>query len=576
MPSITTWNRLEPRPRTSSIDQSLSARVRDSLWMLTRQWQLGEFRGADAGSPSFVQISSQQSTMSSWRKPGQPGEPLATGSPIERVTEAEPVGPNQALRVELGQILEALLQQAGAPQLILDFRTAYPLTLPPEADLAQAIDRETARFIRVCGGRAIDGVAVYLAAQQAAPGLPASPGIADPSARAAALSALTTMRDWVKRVFGDIAVGDPAAWQPEHLEYDVEVVGTSPDGRDAVLSADPGETGGYDWYSFDRTDSAASPSAPGGVSAKPRSAFPAHIRFRGMPSARWWDFEHSRTDFGGIQPDKRDLGKLILMDFMLLHGNDWFAVPYDQPLNSLCRIETLTVRDVFGKLTLIERADALPAAGHVWTMFSTSWSTGKNGIADFFVVPPSVGVAMQVGPAVEEVRFFRDETADMVWAVEQTIENGLGQPWPGHERDLAVRGQPVATGDSAPGTASSAGRPLLKYRIQSDVPTNWIPFLPVAVDPTRGVVALERAAMLSSSGSVMIEPVGRLLSPVGVNTQPYRLRDEEVPRSGIRLTRVWYRSRWVDGSTHLWMGRRKAPGAGEGHSGLQFDLAAPG
>jgi len=35
------------------------------------------------------------------------------------------------------------------------------------------------------------------------------------------------------------------------------------------------------------------------------------------------------------------------------------------------------------------------------------------------------------------------------------------------------------------------------------------------------------------------------------------------------------RSRWLDGSTHLWIARRKTSGQGEGSSGLKFDLAIP-
>jgi hypothetical protein len=31
----------------------------------------------------------------------------------------------------------------------------------------------------------------------------------------------------------------------------------------------------------------------------------------------------------------------------------------------------------------------------------------------------------------------------------------------------------------------------------------------------------------------------------------------------------------VDGNTHLWRGRRKGPGRGEGSSGLRFDDASP-
>jgi len=51
------------------------------------------------------------------------------------------------------------------------------------------------------------------------------------------------------------------------------------------------------------------------------------------------------------------------------------------------------------------------------------------------------------------------------------------------------------------------------------------------------------------------------------------LHDEEVPREGARVTRRFQYSRWLDGSTLLWIGRRKEPGRGEGSSGLRFDIA---
>jgi hypothetical protein len=37
------------------------------------------------------------------------------------------------------------------------------------------------------------------------------------------------------------------------------------------------------------------------------------------------------------------------------------------------------------------------------------------------------------------------------------------------------------------------------------------------------------------------------------------------------VTRSYRYARWTDGSTHLWVSRRKQPGRGEGSSGLRFD-----
>ena len=55
-PAVTLWNRLEGRPRAETFERALRAEIRDALWMLTRQWQIGEFRGDDAGSPIVAKV----------------------------------------------------------------------------------------------------------------------------------------------------------------------------------------------------------------------------------------------------------------------------------------------------------------------------------------------------------------------------------------------------------------------------------------------------------------------------------------------------------------------------------------
>ena len=41
---------------------------------------------------------------------------------------------------------------------------------------------------------------------------------------------------------------------------------------------------------------------------------------------------------------------------LLVHGNDWFVIPFRQPVGSLCWIDSLVVHDVFGGATLVEQA----------------------------------------------------------------------------------------------------------------------------------------------------------------------------------------------------------------------------
>src|SRR5579863_5964890 len=74
-PSITTWTRLEPSPRDPTMQRSLQAQVRDALWMLGRQWQLGEFLGSDGGSPVQATCAAQSQTVTTYC-PG--ADPTAT------------------------------------------------------------------------------------------------------------------------------------------------------------------------------------------------------------------------------------------------------------------------------------------------------------------------------------------------------------------------------------------------------------------------------------------------------------------------------------------------------------------
>ncbi|HKQ04851.1 MAG TPA: hypothetical protein VJ464_06950 [Blastocatellia bacterium] len=579
MPSIITyWNRLEPRPRSDEIGRSLAAQIRDPLWMLARQWQVGEFQGEDAGSPKFVQVVTENVPISHIRfNADEPLRELGEAMPIERLVEAEAFSPNLSLRVELGQTFEMMLGLESAGAMIEAFRRAYPLPTESSRDFhIDSRDHESLRFLRFCQGRALDGFKLYAAAQAAGSSLPASPSVPD-ELKDNVTRAIRSLQAWVAEVYGKIAETDDApAWKPARIEYAIEAAATGPSGDKKsldgmVFSASPGRDGDFDWFAFDLR--ARTGSALREVKEESVSMLPAYVQFRGMPNMRWWDFETNVTDFGAISPQKRDLAKMAMMDFMLIHGNDWFVVPLTQPMGSVCWIKEMVVRDVFGMVTRIDRADALPVSAprERWTMFSITAPDDLNKLAPVFIIPPSPTTVAQFGPAIEEVRFLRDEMAEMVWAVERTTENAAGGTWSGHERDIA--GRAPAHESPPPQTPAGEGQPEIPliYRIETTVPENWIPFVPVSINPAEGEIRLERAAMLRDEEPV--KPFGRILQPSGLPV--YQVEEEEVPRAGVLVSRVLCRSRWIDGSTHIWIARRKGPGAGEGSSGLRYDLALP-
>src|SRR5438552_7107178 len=92
IPSITAYNRLEASPRTGDFARSLKAEIRDPLWMLTRQWQFGEFQGEDAASPVTSRIAYQHHPMD--RVALAQGAPALLGvenMPLETYVEREPL-----------------------------------------------------------------------------------------------------------------------------------------------------------------------------------------------------------------------------------------------------------------------------------------------------------------------------------------------------------------------------------------------------------------------------------------------------------------------------------------------------
>jgi hypothetical protein len=169
-PSITTWNRLEARPRTTSFDRALRAEVRDALWMLTKQWQMGEFRGSDAGSPVFAKLQMATTRLTKYRADAQPPQPLAYDMPLAAKVERRPIplilgGRPIAfdLRLAMGRQWLALIR--GIADYRQAFIDAYPIAAPDPArkeDAAICAHPDVWQTLAAIAGRAMDGGLLYL------------------------------------------------------------------------------------------------------------------------------------------------------------------------------------------------------------------------------------------------------------------------------------------------------------------------------------------------------------------------------------------------------------------------------
>ncbi len=558
MVSVTFQTKLEPRTREGTMARSLQAQVRDPLWMLARQWQVGEFRGDDAGSPIQATFRVESVNLTSYQSGPGPGNvvPLDEGVPLETHVEREAVILGLRGAVQLGVRFEALMDTAGFSSLIPAFRTTYPIaSVSPTEELPDLTSRQ---FRLVVAGRVTDGNLLYAAARAALAGQPVSPPLPiPPGDQQAVLQVLQEFVGFRERLYSE-PVHD-AAWVPERLEYQF-AVGSQSSSGDIALAAPEFPGGHLDWYSFAISSTPVDAGNPTTVQALDRAILPNHVTFRGEPVNSWWKFEDGNTDYGQLDTEHVDLAKMLVMEFALVYGNDWFEMPIQLPIGSLSKVTLLLVTDTFGERTLIRPTlEQTPPGQQPWSMFSLS---GGQQRSEYLFLPPVLEVDTTMdGPVLEDVLFLRDDMAAMAWAVERTVQGPLDLSVDGYESYLQrlTRYPPPA-----PPTATPGG-PGIYYLLGTTVPDNWFPLVLIK---TPDQAYYFRRGVIERPGIGDIAPRALVLEP----GEPFFVTDQTVSPAGARVTRSFRRIRWSDGSTFIWMARRKQPGRGPGWSGLAFDL----
>lgn len=88
MGSVTN-HRLEASTRGDDLLPGLQARVHDALWLLARQWQLGEFDGMDAGTPISATLVARSAPLAAWAPHGGAPARYDTMVPIEALVESD-------------------------------------------------------------------------------------------------------------------------------------------------------------------------------------------------------------------------------------------------------------------------------------------------------------------------------------------------------------------------------------------------------------------------------------------------------------------------------------------------------
>ncbi|MGB8190326.1 MAG: hypothetical protein WCF67_00345, partial [Chitinophagaceae bacterium] len=365
------------------------------------------------------------------------------------------------------------------------------------------------------------------------------------------------------------------------LEYNFEVSATTRTNDPAqqqtkTVVAEEFYHGRLDWYNFDLksvTNAAAGATTQhvqqreyNTANAAAKKLIPGPVRFSGMPEPRYWSFEDGATNFAQVNVDKNNIGKLALIEFGLIYSNDWSLVPIDVPVGCFVDVRDLTVIDSFGKEISIPPVNQNDSGNMEWKFFTLEKiNRTANEPQDSSLLVPQAIIKAQQGKPVEEVKFMRDEMANMVWAIESIVPGPLGNGLPGNQ--LSTTPPAKTTGDK------------IYYLERTTVPQHWIPFVPIKNSEDR--LVLRRGKLLNDTGNT-IRPNTSLLRMgldkndvlgKGANGKAitYDIEDNEVPREGIKVTKAYQRTRWTNGEVYVWLGMHKEVGKREGRSGLEFD-----
>jgi hypothetical protein len=556
-----TWTRLEPQSSAGDPRPGIEARVHDPLWLLGRQWQLGEFEGEDAGSPLTVRVVTRTVAVDRWAA-GDTGavEGLDSHALLEPLVEREPPpavdarGPGLRARAEGAAALLAALDDAGLQTHRAKVAEQCPLDLVatdhPDGEHA-ALDPAWERLEPLLRGRGMaDGELLCAAVEAAAGGLPPWLAPADDDERDTLVGLLSPWAAWYRAEVSPPPGGEDA-WVGERLEYRFRAgVG------ETALDAPAHGGGEIGWHSFDLAPPPALPplAEPPAPLREVHALLASPLRYPGMPADRLWEMEDAQVNLGLVEAEPWDLARLLVAEFALTYGNDWLVVPVDVPFGTLTTVESVLYTTTFGERFVVKPTAQVSPDGQ-WRMFTI---TAPDGTAsDGLLVPPGA-VAVQDGPCVEEVLFLRDEMANLAWAVERSVQGPSGAA-----RDRAREHDDP--GLPAPGPVETAS---LDYRLQTSIPARWIPYLP-RPSGYRAIDLVQGAMPDPDGDGPGVMPLGRLLNTGDVKT----LKDAEVPREGIVVRRQPSMTRRADGSYVRWLTRRVGVGRGEGASRLAFDSA---
>ena len=359
--------RLEPLPPYGDLQRGFANEVADPLWMLGRQWQLGEHAGEDAGAPVAVRMTVAHT-------PIEPVDGLdPTIVPVEAILEGSVADwwtPGR--RIRIGRSVADSLTAAQREEC----RFTHPLPAPYDDDFVGDVD----------------GLAAW------------GKGLVPPD----------------HPLLGDLPTALQDRWDPHTLAHDLELSAGS-----ATLSISHHTGGDVDWYSVDGDQPLATEP-----DLSHSEVVPMRLQYPGAPLPRVFQIEDHAVDIGGYPPDRSHLATALLIELISSHSSDWFMAPVPAPYGpstapgtgAVVTLSEVWVRNTFDEehQVLVPTATPPPPSDPdlpigPWSLFRTA------GIDDSSLVVWPVAHPV-TGPVLDDVAFGVDEDANLMWAVEMRVD----------------------------------------------------------------------------------------------------------------------------------------------------------
>ena len=580
-PTITVYNRLEGRPRTRSFDRALKAEVRDALWMLTRQWQVGELEGDDAGSP-LRQAPARHSELTTYRPREQPPQPFDDTLPLEARVERRPL-PFRARRptdvarpptLDGPSVAEAPRERGGLRQ---QFPHAFPIPRPARRALRRRPRgparpgrhrrrrRTPDRRRRVYEHRGPPATTRTTARRNRRRHRPEPMSAPDASSRGSSDSSSSRRRRrdaWDAATRVPLRLLDPEATARRSTRPRSTTAATS---TGTAFDVDPRAPSLGD---------AGNPPLRHTDSRRARTLIPTAVDFEGMPNTRWWAFEDRRTNFGDVDAD--DHGPRQADVPRVRAGVRERLVPRacGPPDRHVADVRGIAVTNVFGERPWIERGRR-GAGRRLAALEHLHASRRRRGDGRGHEPAVPADRSRRSRRRRRSRRSARYATRWPTWSGESSRRSRFRAANQARRAKRARDPRVLPTPARPARAAARATGANVRYQVMTAVPEKWIPFIPVHVPGDTRQIQLQRRACpriieggppqpakvsprppCCAKGST---PGRALLRPRGGGPAGGRQGQRRTARPVARRARA------------VWLGVDRADRARQGSSGLAFD-----